>query len=137
MKSYSRGITIIEAIISIMITGFALVGMLRLYSLGAIQSSIVRHKVMAMNIAQAEIEGLINKGYETISQEINQGVYPKTQAAKIDTGKTGSADDDINGTMITSISSVTEGYKITATISWNDYYGPMSEIAASIVTSYL
>jgi len=137
MKSYSKGITIIEAVISMMIAGFALVGMLRLYSLGAIQSSIVRHKVMSINIAQAEIEGLINKGYEVITQEISQSIYPKTQIVKIDTGKTDNTDDDINGTMITNISGIIEGYKVTATISWNDYYGPVNEIAESIITSYL
>jgi len=137
MKSYNKGMTIIEVVISIMITGFVLVGMLQLYSLGAIQSNLARHKVMAVNITQAEIEGLINKGYETITQEINQGIYPKTQDVKIDTGKTGNASDDINGTMITSISNVSEGYKVTANVSWNDYYGAMSEVITSTITSYL
>jgi len=137
MENYNKGMTIIEVVISIMITGFILVGMLQLYSLGAIQSNLARHKVMAVNITQAEIEGHINKGYETITQEINQGIYPKTQDVKIDAGKTGNTDDDINGTMITSISNVSEGYKVTANVSWNDYYGAMSEVVTSTITSYL
>jgi len=133
MKSFSRGITIIEAVVSIMIVGFVLVGMLRLYSLGDVQSVLSRHKIMAMNIAQAEIESLISASYE----EINISSYPVTKAVKIDTGKTSNASDDINGTMITDISSISEGYKATATISWNDYYGQMSEVVTSIITSYL
>jgi len=133
MKSFSRGMTIIEAVVSIMIVGFVLVGMLRLYSLGDVQSILSRHKIMAMNIAQAEIESLISASYEGI----NSNSYPVTKTVKIDTGKTSNASDDINGTMVTSISSISEGYKATATISWNDYYGQMSEVVTSIITSYL
>lgn len=133
MKSFSRGITIIEAVVSIMIVGFVLVGMLRLYSLGDVQSVLSRHKIMAINIAQAELEFLINASYE----EININSYPVTKTVKIDTGKTNTTSDDIDGTMITSISSISEGYKVTATISWNDYYGQMSEVVTSTITSYL
>jgi hypothetical protein len=138
MKSYNKGITIIEVVVSMIITGSVLVGMLHLYSVGAIQSNIVRHKVMAVNITQAEIEGLINKGYETIDSEVKKGtIYPKTQDVKIDTGKTGNASDDINGTMITNISKVNEIYKVTVNISWSDYYGTVNEVLESTIASYL
>jgi len=133
MKSCSRGMTIIEVVVSIMIVSFVLVGMLKLYSLGAIQSNLARHKVMAVNIAQAEIESLISGTYEGI----NLSNYPMTKAIKIDTGRTGNASDDVNGTMVTSISSVNEAYKITAVVSWTDYYGAMSEVITSTITSYL
>ena len=136
-KSGPNGLTIFEVMVSMVIVGFVLVGMIQLYSMGAVQSSITRHKLMAVNLAQAEIEGLINKGYKTITQEINQGIYPKTQIVKIDTGKTGNASDDISGTMITSIANVSEGYKITVNVSWNDYYGAMSEVVTSTMTSYI
>lgn len=133
MKSYSKGLTIFEVVVSIVIVGFIVVGMLQLYSSGAIQSSIVRHKLMAANLAQAEIESLINVSYEGINI-IN---YPMSKTVKIDTGKTSNTADDINGTMITSISNVSEGYKIIVTVSWNDYYGAMNEVMTSTVTSYL
>ena len=133
MRINTRGITILEAVISIMITGFVLVGMLKLYSLGAIQSNLARHKVMAVNIAQAEIEGLISATYEGI----DLSDYPMTKTVKIDTGKTGGASDDIDGAMITSISNVSEGYKVTIDVSWIDYYGGMSEVVTSTITSYL
>jgi type II secretory pathway pseudopilin PulG len=133
MKGFSRGMTIIEAVVSIMIVGFVLVGMFRLYSLGDAQSVLSRHKIMAMNIAQAEIESLISVSYEGI----DSSSYPVTKTVKIDTGKTNATGDDINGTMITSISSIDEGYKATATVSWNDYYGQMNEVVTSIITSYL
>lgn len=133
MKSCNKGMTIIEVVVSIMIVSFVLVGMLRLYSLGAAQSNLARHKIMAVNIAQAEIESLISATYEGI----NLSNYPMTKAVKIDTGRTGTANDDINGTMVTSISSVNEAYKITAVVSWTDYYGAMSEVVTSTITSYL
>ncbi|MCX5693092.1 MAG: type II secretion system protein [Candidatus Omnitrophica bacterium] len=133
MKSYRKGITIIEVVVSMMIAGFVLVGMLQLYSLGAAQSNLARHKVMAVNIAQAEIESLVSATYEGITLSN----YPMTKTVKIDTGKTDNASDDINGTMITSISNVSEGYKVTVDISWTDYYGAMSEVLTSTITSYL
>ena len=133
MKSYPKGISILEVVVSIMIVSFVLVGMLHLYSLGAIQANLARHKVMAINIAQAEIESLINVSYEGI----NFGSYPVTKTVKIDTGKTGSTGDDINGTMVTTIVTTSEGYKVTITVSWNDYYGAMNEVAESTIASYL
>lgn len=133
MKSCNKGMTIIEVVVSMMIAGSVLVGMLRLYSLGAAQSNLARHKIMAVNIAQAEIESLISATYEGI----NLNNYPMTKAIKIDTGRTGNANDDINGTMVTSIYSVNEAYKITAVVSWADYYGAMSEVVTSTITSYL
>lgn len=125
--------TIIEAVISIMIAGFVLAGILRLYSLGAVQSNIARHKVMAVNIAQAEIETLVNASYENI----NISGYPVTKNVKIDTGRTDNVNDDINGTMVISISDTGEGYKVTVTVSWNDYYGMITEVMTSVITSYL
>lgn len=132
-KSRPNGLTIFEVVVSMVIVGFVLVGMIRLYSLGAAQSSIIRHKLMAVNLAQAEIESLISASYEGI----NIGNYPVTKTVKIDTGKTAAASDDISGTMITSVASVSEGYKITVNVSWNDYYGAMSEVVTSTMTSYL
>jgi hypothetical protein len=130
MKGYSKGLTIIEAVVSIMIVGFSLVGMLQLYSVGAIQANITRHKVMAVNKAQEEMEFRISLGFDAT----NPGIY--SDIVKIDTGKTNNTSDDINGTMVTNIVSVSEGYKVTVTVSWNDHYGAMSEIAESMITSY-
>ena len=132
-KSRPNGLTIFEVVVSMVIVGFVLVGMIRLYSLGAVQSSITRHKFMAVNLAQAEIESLISASYESI----NTGNYPVTKTVKIDTGKIVAASDDISGTMITSIANISEGYKITVNVSWNDYYGAMSEVVTSTMTSYI
>jgi Tfp pilus assembly protein PilV len=132
-KNMPNGLTIFEVIVSMVIVGFVLVGMIQLYSVGAVQSSIVRHKLMAVNLAQAEIEAIISASYESI----NTGNYPVTKTVKIDTGKTAAASDDISGTMITRVASVSEGYKITVNVSWNDYYGAMSEVVTSTMTSYL
>jgi Tfp pilus assembly protein PilV len=132
-KSRPNGLTIFEVVVSMVIVGFVLVGIIRLYSLGAVQSSITRHKLMAVNLAQAEIESLISASYENIST----GNYPVTKTVKIDTGKTAAASDDISGTMVTNVASVSEGYKITVNVLWNDYYGAMSEVVTSTMTSYL
>jgi type II secretory pathway pseudopilin PulG len=133
MKSNRKGITIIEVVVSIVIVGFVLVGMLQLYSVGAIQSNIARHKAMAANIAQLEIESLVSATYEGITFSD----YPVTKAVKIDTGRTNNASDDINGIVVIGLANVSEGYKVTATVSWNDYYGAVSEVMTSTITSYL
>ncbi len=127
------GLTLIEIIVSIFIVAFMVVGMLRLYSLGRIQSLISRHKIMAINLAQAEIENLKNTGYE----DIILSNYPLTQNVIIDTGETASVADDLNGTMITLVSVVDQGYKAIVTVSWNDYYGVINEILESTIISYL
>lgn len=128
-----RGFTLIEVCVAVFIASLVLVGIIRLYSIGTIQSSVVRHKLMAVNLAQAEIENLRNMGYEGIEL----ANYPLTQIVKIDVGKDISSADDINGTMITTISNVTEGYKAIVTVSWNDYYGTMNEVMESLIVSYL
>lgn len=133
MKPVNRGISLIEVIVSIFIVAFMLVGMMRLYPLGSIQAGIARHKVMAINLAQAEIENLKDTTYENIPL----AAYPLTQTVKIDTGKTGGSSDDINGVMITQVSAITEGYKIIVTVSWNDYHGAISEVLESTITPYL
>jgi len=129
----SKGITLIEVIVSIFIVAFMLVGMLRLYSLGNIKTAISRHEVMAVNLAQAEIENIRNTSYENIVLSN----YPLTQTVKIDTGENAGVADDINGTMVTQISAITEGYKIIVNVSWNDYHGAVSEVLESTITSYL
>ncbi|MDP8230381.1 MAG: prepilin-type N-terminal cleavage/methylation domain-containing protein [Candidatus Gorgyraea atricola] len=129
----NRGITLIEVIISIFIVAFMLVGMMRLYSLGGIQSAIARHKVMAMNVAQAEIENLRSASYENILLPN----YPLTQTVKIDRGPSAAVADDIDGTMITQILAITEGYKIIITVTWNDYHGAITEVLESTITSYI
>lgn len=133
MANRGKGITLIEVIVSMFIAAFMLVGILRLHTLGRIQSEIARHKVMAVNLAQAEIEDLKNSSYEGIVLSN----YPTTQTVRIDTGETSASTDDINGTMITNISTINEGYKIIVSISWNDYYGTMTEILESTITSYI
>jgi len=131
--SNKKGLTLIEAIVSIFIVAFMVVGMVRLYSLGAIQSVLAKHKVMAANIAQAEIENLRNNTYEGITL----ADYPVTQMVKIDLGETTDAADDINGAMVTQVQPVSEGYKLIVTVSWNDYYGVVNEVMESTITSYL
>ncbi|MFA4990959.1 MAG: prepilin-type N-terminal cleavage/methylation domain-containing protein [Candidatus Omnitrophota bacterium] len=133
MRRYKRGVTLVEVMVSIFIVSFLLVGMMRLYSVGAIQSTLAKHRVMAANLAQAEIEGLRNTSYE----DMVPADYPLTQTVKIDTGTAAAAADDINGTMVTNIYAVAEGYKIVVNITWNDYYGPITEVLESTITSYL
>lgn len=128
-----KGMTLIEVIVSMFIVAFMLVGMIQLYSLGNIQSVLARHKTMAVNLAQAEIEGLKNASYEGIVL----ADYPSTKQVKIDTGKTASTADDIDGVMVTEVSSISQGYKVIVNIFWNDYYGTTSEVLESTITSYL
>lgn len=133
MKLKSSGVTLIEVIVSIFIVAIMLVGMLRLYSLGNIQSVIARHKMMAVNLAQAEIENLKDVSYEGIILPN----YPVTQMVKIDTGRTAGTSDDVNGTMVTDVVPISQGYKVIVNISWNDYYGAITEVLESTIASYL
>ena len=133
MGQGKKGLTLIEVLISIFIVSFMLVGMLRLYALGRIQSVITKHKVMAVNLAQSELEILKNFTYEQITPLLSN--YPLTQTVAIDTGETSAAADDITGTMVTGISSVTEGYKIVVTVSWLDYHGVITEVLESLIVS--
>lgn len=127
-----KGFTLIEVFVAVFIASIVLIGITRLYCLGSIQSTVVRHKMMALCLAQAEIENLKNMGYEGIKASN----YPLTQVVKIDTGRNDSALDDINGTMITNIINGTEGYKAIATVTWNDYHGTISEVMESLIVSY-
>ena len=133
MHINNKGITLIEVIVSIFIVAFMLVGMIRLYSLGNIQSVIARHKTMAINLAQAEIEDLKNTSYEGILL----ASYPLVKQVKIDTGETAGTTDDIDGVMVTEISAISQGYKVIVNISWSDYYGIITEVLESTITSYL
>ncbi|MBU1853488.1 MAG: prepilin-type N-terminal cleavage/methylation domain-containing protein [Candidatus Omnitrophica bacterium] len=137
MKINKRGITLIEVLVSIFIVSFMLVGMMRLYALGQIQSVITKHKIMAINLAQAEIENLKNTGYEAITPLLSTSppIYPLTQTVIIDTGEIAATTDDINGAMVTDISSISEGYKVIVTVSWTDYYGVITEVLESIIAS--
>ena len=128
-----RGMTLIEVIVSIFIVAFMLVGMIQLYSLGNIQAVLARHKTMAVNLAQAEIEDLKNASYEGIVLTD----YPSTKQVKIDTGETASTADDIDGVMVTEVSSISQGYKVIVNVFWNDYYGTTTEVLESTITSYL
>ncbi|MBU1062235.1 MAG: prepilin-type N-terminal cleavage/methylation domain-containing protein [Candidatus Omnitrophica bacterium] len=133
MKINKRGITLIEVLVSIFIVSFMLVGMMRLYALGQIQSVITKHKVMAINLAQAEIENLKNFTYEEITPMLSS--YPLSKTVTIDTGETSATSDDITGTMVTDVSSISEGYKIIVTVSWTDYYGVITEVLESTIAS--
>jgi Tfp pilus assembly protein PilV len=128
----NKGISLIEVMVSVFIAAFIFVAMMRLYSLGSIQTELARHKTMAINLAQAEIENLKNVTYENI----DPAVYPLTRIVKIDPGKTSQAADDMDGTMTTAVSSVAEGYKVIVTVAWNDYYGMISEVLESVIASY-
>jgi len=92
---------------------------------------------MAVNLAQAEIENLKNMGYETITPLLSTvpATYPLTQIVIIDTGEVAATTDDINGTMVTGITSVSEGYKVIVTVSWTDYHGVITEVLESIIAS--
>lgn len=126
-----KGLTLIEVVVSIFIIAGILIGMIALFSLGSIQSAIARHKISAINIAQAKLEELKEAGYSSIIP----GSFPTQESVRIDSGKTDRASDDLNGIMRTEVSTITEGYKIVVTINWTDYYGEMSEVLETTIAS--
>lgn len=137
MNNRKRGLTLIEVVVSIFIVAFMLVGMMRLYSLGSIQSEIVRHKMMAINLAQAEIENMREIGFQAIQNAIIAGTYPLNQPVTIDPGQTAAVVDDLNGVMRTDVDdNLPEGYRIMVRVTWDDYYGQIEEVLESTVVSY-
>jgi prepilin-type N-terminal cleavage/methylation domain-containing protein len=129
---YNKGFTLIEVFVAVAIASTVLIGITRLYCLGGIQSTVVKHKMMALSLAQAEIENLKNMEYEGIMTSN----YPLTQVVKIDTGRNTSTTDDLDGTMVTRIVNGTEGYKAIVTVMWNDYYGTINEVMEVLIVSY-
>lgn len=126
-----QGMTLIEVVVSIFIIASILIGMIALFSLGAIQSTLTRHKISAINIAQARLEELKEAGYKSI----NPGIFPTQEGVTIDKGRTDSSSDDLNGIMRTGVSTITEGYKIIVTVSWVDYYGQISEVLETVIAN--
>ncbi len=129
--SLNKGITLIEVIVSIFIIGSVLIGMIALFSLGAVQSALSRHRNNAINIAQARMEELKEAGYDSI----NPGSFPTQEGVIIDNGRTDGSSDDLNGIMRTELSTITEGYKIIVNISWTDYHGQINEVLETVIGS--
>ncbi len=134
MKLNTRGMTLVEALVSTFIIALVFFGLIRLHYFGKYQINISRHKMMAVNLAQAELENLFNTGYGNVITTD----YPLTQTVVIDPGLTDSATDDLNGTMTTQLVNlnVNEGYKFIISVVWADYYGQMTEVTETLLTPY-
>ena len=84
------------------------------------------------NLAQAEIETLLNIKYENI----NLADYAAPVNVVLDRGLTQATNDDINGVMTRNLTAINEGYKVIVTVVWTDVRGPMTEIVEGIIPNY-
>ena len=134
----NRGITLLENLVSVFIISLSLLAIIKVYFFANYQINMSRHRVTAVNLAQATLENIIDAGYDSVIV----GNYPISQAVVIDPGKTDAAGDDINGTMQTVLTNFNfdQGYKFTVTMAWNEPIGndqrALTEAVGTLLTPY-
>lgn len=134
-KGKYGGFTLIEAAIAILVVGIVLVGALQVCNSSALILKVLKHKLRALNIAQAEIEEIKGLGYDGIS--LADYTPYKTTYVIIDEGATPSPDDDITGTMKTSVKDIQlTGYKIVVEMTWNAFDKAQKDVLETILYSY-
>ena len=117
-KSKNRkGFTLIEAMVSVLILGIALVVLLGSFIMGRMNAAAAKHHIEAMNHAQAAMEQCLNSGATTYTLP----------------------DGDIkilSGTCTVSSASYTTGInRIVATVSWNERsIGGSRQVSEQLVT---
>ncbi|VAX37711.1 hypothetical protein MNBD_UNCLBAC01-165 [hydrothermal vent metagenome] len=136
-KLNATGMTLIENLISVFIVSIVFFSLTKMYYLTTAHSNIARHKVMAVNLAQAALENLFDNDYSDIVVT-NYSPIPLVQGVTIDMGETDESSDDLTGTMTTELVNLngTEGYKFIVSVTWNDHYGQITETVESLMTDY-
>ena len=134
----SKGISLAEVLVSTLLLSMVLISLTKIYYYAEYQINISRHKIMAVNLMQANFESLLSAGYPGI----NTSNYPLTQAIIIDPGDADGVSDDLNGSMTTILVNFNtdQGYKFIATTTWDEPYGfpnrALSETAEFLLTDY-
>ena len=138
MQLNAKGISLVEVMISALLLSMVLISLTKIYYYAQYQINISRHKTMAINLIQANLEGLLSTGYPGITT----GSYPLTQTVIIDPGDVDGVSDDLNGSMTTQLVNLNtnKGYKFIVTTTWDEPYGipdrTLTETAELLVTNY-
>ncbi len=124
-----KGVTFIEIMISALILSLSLGGMLTTFVMGRISVAKAKHRIEAFNLIQEKVEEIKDASYGNIAV----GTVTESNII-IDLGSSASGDELI-GTRVTNVTTVTEGKQITVTITWTERkWGGSNQITESIVT---
>lgn len=134
-KNRKRGLTLVEAIVSVLILGITVGAMLGVFMIGRYSVTKGKDYIEAMNLARARMEWIKAQNYA----DLNRGTasvtaaYPylaSTESVTIDVGRDIDNDgifdndgDELIGTRITQvepIGSPEEYLKVTVTVSWTE-----------------
>lgn len=114
MKRSNKGLTLVEALISTMLLTIVLLSAIEVFIVGEALSSIAKHKVQAIYVAERAIEDIRRKPLSLITGS--------TSSVTIDTNSTPDySGDDFMGTCAITVTSPSTYYKkVIVEISWSE-----------------
>ena len=131
----NRGITLMENVIGLVIAGIVFAGFLQVCNISSIMLQNVKFRVRAVNIAQAELEGIKSRHYESIV--VSDYTPYKSVNVVIDEGPTSDSGDDVMGEMRTvvrnAVNPPTSGKKIYVQVTWTLFGSVRQETAETVV----
>lgn len=120
-----RGITLVEAVISVLILAMALGAMLGCFVIGRISAVKARNRIQVMNLARARMEWVKAQDY-TALRNLSPNPFVETD---VDAGLI----DDTRSTKIVVDSN--DNLIVTVTIAWQDpIWGGTKEVSEELVT---
>jgi prepilin-type N-terminal cleavage/methylation domain-containing protein len=119
--SRSKGFTLVEVAVTMVIVALAAVGLLTSFVMGRLHSGVARHRNQAINLIRARIEEVKSKGYDYLNgfdpnPSVETGVV-------VDIGQDGeSPSDDLTCTRTTHITDTdADGVlEIALTVDWQE-----------------
>jgi len=132
-----RGVTLMENVIAVLVTAVVFGGFLQICHFSALMLANVKFRMAAVNIAQAEIEGL--KGLDF--NEISVADFTPYQSTNVilDDGPTTGGEDDVIGEMRTTVKNTvtapTNGLKIVVEVLWTVFGENKQEIVETVIYS--
>jgi len=113
-RGQGKGFTMVEAVLSMAIIALIWVAAFDLFFVGAISSSIAKHKAQAIYVAQATIENMRKRPFSDIAGG--------TSAVSIDTkGTPDNYSDDFRGAQTVTVYNDSPYYKrVIVDIRWNE-----------------
>jgi Tfp pilus assembly protein PilV len=120
-KASSKGFSLIEVLIPILIIAIAIVGLLTSFVMGRVHTAVARHRVLAINVLRAKLEQMKSLGYDALN---HYSPNPEVDTnAVLDTGQNEeSQEDDLLCTLSTHITD-DDGdgaLEITVTATWQE-----------------
>lgn len=130
-----RGVTLLENIIAVLVTGLVFGGFLQICHVSALMLTSAHFRMAAVNIAQAEIEDLKAIDFDNIS--VSTFTPYRSTSVILDDGPTSSADDDIIGEMRTAVrdtvNNPTNGKKVAVEVLWTAFGQSKQEIVETVI----